>query len=658
MMKIDVEIRKADVEDIGFLLKLEEESFPAFQRSTKQSIKNGIKSDFQEVLIAETKDADRTPLGALFLFKYSKSLRIYSIAIVSSFQKMGYGDYLLKHVFEFANRHQYEKILIEVRAGNTALINWYKTKGFNSLGVIKDYYCEGEDAVKMEFKTKAISCSNKTSNIIVINQPYKWAFKDINAKVISVREYINNPIYQTNSDFRIFNLCSSYKYQSYGYYVSLLASARGQRIIPSTITIRDFRILNVIHSAAYDIEEQINGSLCKEKGSGFSLNIYFGQTSIKGYNSLASKLHQLFEAPLFKVDFIKHDEKWIIKRLKVLTLNKVPESDLNSVYQFAEKYFNKKRFNKTKLVNYKYDIAVLVDPKETNSPSCPKALEKFKSAANRKGLYLEFITKKDIDKINEFDALFIRETTCVNNHTYEFSRMAYAEGLVVLDDPWSILRCSNKIYQNEILKKHKILTPETNIFTKNFFDKTVLKQMNYPLVLKQPDSAFSLGVIKVENEIEALAAINDLFKISDMLVCQEFLYSEFDWRIGIIDNTPLFACKYYMSKDHWQIYNWKGEEEDPSGDSETLCIESVPDIVVQTALKASSLIGDGLYGVDLKMIDGKVYVVEVNDNPNIDVGVEDLFLKDKLYDLIIESIYNRIEIAKNVQKIDFRHKSK
>lgn len=657
MQKINIGVRKSNIEDIGFLLKLEEESFPSFQRSTKQSLKHGIQSGFQEILIAETQDMNRVPVGALVLFKYSKSLRIYSIAILPEFQKKGYGDYLLRHVLEFANRQHFQKILLEVRVKNTKLIDWYKAKGFKSLGIIEDYYCEGEAALKMELKTTGMSCLKETSNVIVINQPYKWTFTDINARVISVKEYINNPIYQTNTDFRIFNLCSSYKYQTYGYYVSLLASARGQRIIPSTITIRDFRILNVIHSAAYDIEELINKSLNKVKGDTFSLQIYFGQTVTKGYHALAMKLHLLFEAPLFRVEFVKH-EKWMIKKLKVLTLNKIPEGDIEYIYEFAKKYFNKKRFNTAKLINYKYDIAILVNPEESTPPSCSKALQKFKNAANRKGLYVEFITKADMDKINEFDALFIRETTCVNNHTYEFSRMAYAEGLVVLDDPWSILRCSNKIYQNEIFKKHKILTPETTIFAKNLFDKKLLEQMNYPLVLKQPDSAFSLGVVKVGDETEAFRAINELFKISDMIVCQEYLYSEFDWRIGIIDNEPLFACKYYMSKDHWQIYNWKGDGEENSGDSETLSIDQVPDVVIQTALKASALIGDGLYGVDLKMIDGKVYVVEVNDNPNIDADIEDLVLKDKLYDQIIESIYNRIEISKNVQRIDFRNKQK
>lgn len=648
---MNVEIRKSNINDFEFLLQLESESFPVFQRSSIKSIKHGIKSEFQEILIAETNT--KAKAGAIVLFKYPKSLRIYSIAISKKFQNKGLGDYLLKHVFKFATRQRYENIILEVSDKNTKLINWYEKRGFRRLSTLIDYYCKGENAIKMIYETNLTTSSTKTNNLIVINQPHKWTFTDINAEVISVKDYINNPIYQTNSDYRVFNLCSSYKYQTYGYYISLLASARGQRVIPNSIAIRDFKILDVIHSVVSEIDELINKSLRKETRNHFVLDVYFGQTIVKGFTALALKLHQLFEAPLFRVEFI-YNEKWTIKKLEVLTLNKVNENDLTKMYEFAKRYFNKKRFSNTKLINYKYDIAILVNPDESTPPSCNLALKKFKSVANHKGLYVEFITKSDLDKINEFDALFIRETTSVNNHTYKFSRIAYAEGLVVIDDPWSILRCSNKIYQNEIFKKHKLLTPQTTIFTKNIFDKKELNNLNYPLVLKQPDSAFSLGVIKVENNEEALVALNDLFKKSDMVVCQEFLYSDYDWRIGIIDNTPIFACKYYMSSGHWQIYNWENEKEDSSGDSETLSIDKVPEIVLRTALKASSLIGDGLYGVDLKLINDKVYVIEVNDNPNIDVGVEDFILKDKLYELIIDSISKRIEIAKNIHKIEIR----
>ncbi len=648
--------RNAETCDLDFLNLLEKKAFPSFQQNARKNIKNGIKSSLQKIFIVEI-GIQKEPIASFVLFQYKKLLRIYSIAVLPEYQNQGIGEKLLKYIFEFALHHQLDKITLEAHSQNTKLIRWYNNRGFKSIEEVQNYYGDGENAIKLEYKISSSVHANKTNNVIVINQPYKWDFKDINAKVITVKDYINDPVYQNNSDFRIFNLCSSYKYQTYGYYISLLASARGQRVIPSTTAIRDMRIIKVIQSAAYDIESYIDQSLHKVKENTFTLNIYFGQTNRKGFKTLATKLHQLFELPLFKVDFLKHD-KWIIKDIKVLTLPKIPAFELDDMYKFATQYFNKKRYSKSKLTNFKYDLAILVNPKEETPPSCPTALQKFKNAANKKGVYVEFITKNDKDKINEFDALFIRETTNVNDHTYEISRMAYAEGLIVIDDPWSILRCSNKIYQNEIFKKHKILTPKTTVLTKNFFKDKHLDELKFPLVLKQPDSAFSLGITKVNNKEEALIALNNLFNKSDMVICQEFLYSEFDWRIGLLDNKPLFACKYYMSKGHWQIYNWKSNDnEEFSGDSETLPIKDVPEKVLQTAIKASGLIGDGLYGVDLKLVDNKVYVVEVNDNPNIDYGIEDLVLKDNIYDLVIDSLINRIEVAKNIQKINFTNQN-
>ena len=135
-----------------------------------------------------------------------------------------------------------------------------------------------------------------------------------------------------------------------------------------------------------------------------------------------------------------------------------------------------------------------------------------------------------------------------------------------------------------------------------------------------------------------------------MIVCQEFRYSDFDWRIGVLDNKPLYACKYYMSESHWQIYNWQDNKTGDAGRSETLHVDDVPQRVIKTALKAATLIGDGLYGVDLKEVNGEVIVIEVNDNPSIDAGIEDLVLGDKLYDTIIESFLNRIEYEKNITR--------
>ena len=68
-----------------------------------------------------------------------------------------------------------------------------------------------------------------------------------------------------------------------------------------------------------------------------------------------------------------------------------------------------------------------------------------------------------------------------------------------------------------------------------------------------------------------------------------------------------------------------------------------PKQAVKLAVKAAGLIGDGLYGVDIKESDGKFYVIEINDNPNVDSAVEDQILQDELYRRVMEVFLRRME---------------
>ncbi len=65
--------------------------------------------------------------------------------------------------------------------------------------------------------------------------------------------------------------------------------------------------------------------------------------------------------------------------------------------------------------------------------------------------------------------------------------------------------------------------------------------------------------------------------------------------------------------------------------------------MIKAALKACRLIGDGLYGVDLKQAGDRVVVIEVNDNPNIDAGIEDVVLGRGLFDRIMGVFLSRME---------------
>jgi len=67
---------------------------------------------------------------------------------------------------------------------------------------------------------------------------------------------------------------------------------------------------------------------------------------------------------------------------------------------------------------------------------------------------------------------------------------------------------------------------------------------------------------------------------------------------------------------------------------------------MQAALKACDAIGDGLYGVDVKECDGRGYVIEVNDNPNIDAGIEDKYAGKDLYRSVLNEFIRRMEEAR------------
>jgi glutathione synthase/RimK-type ligase-like ATP-grasp enzyme len=126
------------------------------------------------------------------------------------------------------------------------------------------------------------------------------------------------------------------------------------------------------------------------------------------------------------------------------------------------------------------------------------------------------------------------------------------------------------------------------------------------------------------------------------LVAQEFLQSDFDWRIGVLSGRCLYACKYFMARGHWQIQVSSGSTR-RYGRHETLPLEQVPEGVLSLALRACALVGEGLYGVDIKEVDGKFFIIEINDNPSIEAGCEDAIAGEELYLSIARCLVERVE---------------
>lgn len=447
--------------------------------------------------------------------------------------------------------------------------------------------------------------------------------------------------YYSKENIKVFNLCKSYKYQSLGYYVSLLAAARGHKCFPNINTIQEMKSIAVVRIISQDIENSIQKNLSAIQSEKFTLSIYFGKNTAKKYDKLSTQIFNLFQAPLLRVFFIKKDEKWKVSNIQLISLDDIPEDHIEYVEEFAKLYFSRRITKARPRKRYPYDMAILVDASDKTMPSDIKAINKFIKAGESVGFNVEVINNDDFNILSQFDALFLRETTNVNHITFKFSQRASIEGLVVVDDPESILKCTNKVYLSELMKYNKIPTPNTIIIHKENV-KTCINDMEYPLILKQPDSAFSKGVIKVDTKDEYLATSSNLLNDSDLIIAQEFLKTDFDWRIGILNKTPLYACKYYMAKRHWQIVKWDDNGEEATGKWKTVPLYNVPDIIINTAIKAANLIGDSLYGVDLKYYNGKCYVIEINDNPSIESGVEDQIAKEQLYLKIMKYFMEKI----------------
>ena len=487
------------------------------------------------------------------------------------------------------------------------------------------------------------------NQIIIVENLKDWQSDFPEANVVDVDDYLTSPEYFKMRNVQVINLSRSYRYQSVGYYCALLAQARSHRVIPSVKTMLDLSSKAMYGLDAEDLDALVERAFRNSEQSGdgkiFVLDVFFGECSFKKLADLARQIYETFPCPILQVTF-EYESNWRIKEIRPLALNRL-DADQREMFAWALTHYLKKRWRspKTKAPS-RYDLAILHNPNDALAPSDKRALANFVKAGKTQGVSVELIQRKDYSRLAEYDALFIRDTTRINHYTYRFAKKAESEGMVVIDDPNSILRCTNKVYMAELLRANRIPAPKTSILHRDDskkIDKIIERVFDYPVVLKVPDGSFSLGVYKAEKASELAEITQRLFKDSELILAQEYLYTDFDWRVGILNRTPIFVCQYFMSKKHWQIVNHGPGGRVTEGAWKVWQVGDAPNEVVSAALNAANLIGDGLYGVDVKQNEDGVYVIEVNDNPNLEAGVEDAYLKSELYSLMIRDFVRRLD---------------
>ena len=480
--------------------------------------------------------------------------------------------------------------------------------------------------------------------IVVVHRPEDWPLQIAGAEVVPARSYLTDPAWVSERNVRVFNLCRSYRYQTEGYYVSLLAAARRHRPFPDLRTVLDMKSRYLVRSVDDELDDVIQQSLSGIQSPQFELSVYFGRNLAARHARLAQRLFAQFPVPLQRASF-KRGKRWQMTSVAAIAFRDVPDSHREFVAESAAAYLGRRSARRKAEPATRFDLAILYDPGEELAPSDAKAIKRFQRVARDLGFWVETIGREDYGRLAEFDALLIRETTAVDHHTFRFAQRAESEGLVVIDDPTSILRCTNKVYQAEALELRGVPIPKTLITDEVDADR-IEREIGLPCVLKHPDSSFSQGVAKVSTREELEREGARILEGSDLMVVQEFMPTDYDWRIGVFGGAPLWACRYLMARGHWQIVKKTDKGAFRYGRVEPVPFADVPKRVVRTALRAAKVIGDGLYGVDVKVAGRRVVVTEVNDNPNLDAGCEDKMLGDEAYAVILRGMLARLEATK------------
>jgi glutathione synthase/RimK-type ligase-like ATP-grasp enzyme len=278
-------------------------------------------------------------------------------------------------------------------------------------------------------------------------------------------------------------------------------------------------------------------------------------------------------------------------------------------------------------------IACFVEKYNFSDPREEGALQNFKTVAEQMGNQFSFLFREDIAEIPKYNAVFIRATTDPLFTAYIVSKTASELGLKVIDDPDSIQICANKIHQYELFEKYDVPRIPTMFLNKDELHhkriNEIFDKLGKPVVIKAPYTSFSRYVEKAACETSFREVAKRFFKKSDVLAIQKFTPTSFDWRVGVLGNEILYVCKYMIPKGKWKHgAKLRGKPTVVWGRTEALDKQTAPPRLLEVALKACSVIGKGLYGVDLKEVNGDYVVVEVNDNPSIYAGYEDSVDKD------------------------------
>src|ERR1700754_302694 len=228
--------------------------------------------------------------------------------------------------------------------------------------------------------------------VIVVEKASDWGSYYPSADVVTAMDYLRQPVGSDDERTQVINLCRSYKYLGTGYYVSLLAEARGHKVIPSVRTINDLRRRSLYGLDIEDLNQKLQKFLpdAGRDTTDFGVLVYFGETASESLEDIARQVFEAFPCPILRIEF-ERERVWEISAIKPTGLHTLSDPQEDAFAQALDK-FSKKLWRKPRARRkFRFDLAMLADANDPMPPSNKRALKRFVEAGAELGIEVDTI---------------------------------------------------------------------------------------------------------------------------------------------------------------------------------------------------------------------------------------------------------------------------
>ena len=204
---------------------------------------------------------------------------------------------------------------------------------------------------------------------------------------------------------------------------------------------------------------------------------------------------------------------------------------------------------------------------------------------------------------------------------FEYFKIPYTHSGIT-----SSMNAMDKIISKKIFKKNNLLTPNyislNSVNYKKYFKKKILRNLNYPVVVKPSNEGSSIGVEICKNFNELKTSIIKLIKNYKTLIVENLIAGK-EIQVAVINGKALGAIELVPKRN---FYDYKAKYSKSALTKHIMPADISKNNynkVLKLAEKAHQVLNcKGVTRSDFKLINNKFYILEINTQP----GMTDLSL--------------------------------